>query len=131
MDNRDRNDLFGLFRFPIFGSPQPTFTLNVEENESELTIEGNIGQFEKENLRVEVVRNGVYVHVEQTVQEEEEGGEEEKEEERVTFPPMQRFIPIYFPFTEKDVAATFNDEEKVLKIILKKNDENRKFINIE
>lgn len=129
MDNRNRNQPFGLFGFPFFGPPQPSFTINVEDKENEVVIKGMFEGFEKENIKVEVVRTGVFIHAEQKVTTEE--GEENEGAQQAPFPPIQRFVPIYFPFTVKDVTASFDEEGKELTVTVRKNEENRRFIPIE
>lgn len=129
MVNRNTNHPFGKFGFPFFGPAQPMFTLGVEDNEKEVVIEGRFEGFEKENIKVEIVRNGIFIHAEQK-QELEEG--EDKEETQNDFvPSVQRFVPINFPFKQKDVSASFQEEEKLLTVKVQKNDANRRFIKIE
>ncbi|ADU31266.1 hypothetical protein [Evansella cellulosilytica] len=146
MVNRPTNQPFGnLFNFPFFDAPQrQQFNLNlhVQDTPKELIIQGTLEGFNKENVQLELVRNGVLVSAqqpvtEQTVTDQETENEDEAattesttEDTTLVRQRAEQFVPVYFPFTEEDVTAVFSDEN-VLKIVIAKNDANRKFITID
>lgn len=129
MVNRRSDQPMGLFNFPFFGNAPRTqpFHLTVRNEEKELVAEGNLGDFDKEDIKIELIRTGLLVIAEkQPVASEKE---EEGQTQAAPLPRVERFIPVNFPFTEKDVTATVS-EDKDLKIVVAKNDAHRKFINI-
>ncbi|MBU9713018.1 Hsp20/alpha crystallin family protein [Evansella tamaricis] len=121
-----------LFGFPLFGNPgrkpSHTLTLNVQDTEKALIIEGVVQGFEKEHLQIEFVRNGLLVIAERPI-EVAEGESKEDVEVTPQTTRIERFVPVFFPFTEKDVKASFADN--TLKIVITKNKEHRKFISVE
>lgn len=127
MVNRRSDQPMGLFNFPFFGSAPRTqaFHLTVRNEEKELVIEGNLGEFEKEDIKIEIIRTGLLV----VAEKQPTASEGEEETQTVQTTRVERFIPVHFPFTEGDVTATVS-EEKELKIVVAKNDAHRKFVNI-
>ncbi|MFA9555921.1 Hsp20/alpha crystallin family protein [Evansella sp. AB-rgal1] len=121
-----KNDPFGLFSFPVFSGQkqQPKQAFNVHQTESELIIEWQLPNFDQQEIQIEFVRNGLVIAGEKQAQNEDET------KETILPHRVERFVPVYFPFTENDVTASFS-EEKVLKIVIAKNDANRTFIPVQ
>ncbi|MDQ0256529.1 HSP20 family molecular chaperone IbpA [Evansella vedderi] len=123
----NRNQPMGLFNFPFFGpAPEPPVRLDVRQTETELIIEATFPEFEKEHIKVELVRSGVLIVAEKPV---ERGEGEEETSKTVQTTRIERFVPVHFPFGEEDITATFS-EDNVLKVVITKNDAHRKFIPI-
>ncbi|MBU9721885.1 MULTISPECIES: Hsp20/alpha crystallin family protein [Bacillaceae] len=130
----NRADNLGLFGFPLFGGPQrpvQTLNVNVQDTEKALVIEGIVEGFEKEHIKIEYVRNGLLLTAEKTIEKEVANAEDE--ENQLQTPPqvarVQRFVPVFFPFTDEDVSASF--ENNTLKVVINKNDAHRKYISID
>lgn len=124
MVNRNTNQLHGLFGFPFFTRPQQTLSFQVEDKDKELVIDVISANWKKESISLEVVQNGLFLAV------VEKGESDEDSDQEIPQLNEQRFFPVNFPFTENDVSATFDDEEKKLTVIVQKSEVNRKFIKI-
>lgn len=125
MVNRNTNHMHGLFGFPFFTPPQQTLNFQVQDKDKEFVIDVTSADWEKEDISIEVVQNGVLLSM---VRKEEN---DEGSDQQISQPNEQRFFPVNFPFNENDVSASFDDEEKRLTITVQKNEENRKFIKID
>jgi HSP20 family molecular chaperone IbpA len=130
MVNRKSDHPFGLFGFPFFSGTQPQpYHFDVQDTENELIMEGKLEGFEKEHITIEAVRNGVVITAEKPAETKDGEGDEVPVQSHYTG-KVERFIPVYFPFTESDISASFS-EDKVLNVKVAKNKANRKFISIE
>ena len=131
MFNKRSDQQSGLFGFPFFSNApqQQRSQFDVRDTEEALIIEGKFEGFEKEHIRIEFVRNGILISAEKAPEKAADDGDEVPVRTNHV-QRTERFIPVYFPFTENDVKASFS-EENVLTVTVTKNKDNRKYISIE